>query len=560
MINMIKDLKEKITLPILVAVGLILAIICTAIIVFVSVNKSSDSELILSYKNNDQIIEIKEGETITLTCGNEVSVSVNNFSALDYPKLNWSYEMVTSNTTDSSNSEDSVTKNTVSQDISSLSSFELTEKGGRCYFSDTNPEKVKITVSGEKIVQKIFYIEFVIEQKEMEIKNTFWTAGDINYYLNNDGSIYIIYQFENNYIKGKYNYVKIDENEIDPGVMKEFKSLISDGILYQVDIDVSEEYLADKIYNNDSYVLYMYGNDEERAIYDGGWGFTKIAESIKECDEQEIDEIFNTASEKANKKISKKKLGNVANTAWNVSGVNYYFYNDGIFESISLTNHDFIKGTYTCQEVEEDFIDEKIVNEFKELMLPKKYFYVTCNVEKEIYNCENVNVTSLEIIIAQNGIKFALYDSNWDMVFDAEQIDIEAKEDFDVIFQRNIIDITGKISENSYFCNDKEYTFTSDGSYQMIDENNDLYIKGSYIAVDVYEDLIDKELLNIIKNKEYYYIEIKLDKVWHEKKDSVEDKAPPVMFLIISRNENEIHLYDSYLGSYDYVSDVIIKQ
>lgn len=536
MFEKFKEIKEKITLKMLIAAGLILAGICVVSIVIIYLCKPVTKEITIVCKYDDQVLNINNGETVTVACNTQVTADITNFISLDCPEIEWSYEIAEKNAKDQS-------------------AFEFSSVGGRSSFTDSANEKVKISAGGKNITSVEFYVEFVQEQKELEIKNTYWESGDIEYYLKDDGSVYILYRYEKNYIKGKYNYVRVDESEIDPEILKSFKEIIDDGLLYQIDIQVTEEYFDGKIYNNDSYIIYMYGNSEKRAIYDGGWDFVKEAKPVNKFDIKEIQEIFDSASKSANKKVSSKKLGSAANTAWVAKGVNYYFYDDGIFEAVSLINHDFIKGTYTCQEVGEDAIDEKIVNGFKELMTPKKYFYITCNVNKEIYNCDSINVTNLDIIIGQNGIKFALYDSNWDMVLDAEQIDMEAREDFDVLFDRTIVDITGEFSGKTYIANSVEYIFNEDGSFVMKDADNDTFMEGSYLTTDVYDDLIEESLLKKIKKKEYYYIEIDVDRIWHEKTGMDISNAPQAVFLIIAKDE-ESYLYNSYLGSFDIISDI----
>lgn len=525
---MITKIKENKIYATLAGIALTVFVAIVVILVIIIV-RASKQELDLSYVYGDKVVSINEADTIIIECGVQTSISVNNYIELNSPVIEWVAE--------------------------GENSAVLESKGQRCIAFDENEEKILVTAKGKKIVPKSFYIQFENKKIELQIKNTAWTAGNINYYLCEDGTVYIIYDDENNYIKGTYNYVRVDEDAVQTEAVTALKELVEDGVFYQVDIAVSEEYLAGAVFNNDSYVFYLYGDGNNMAIYDGGWGITKEAEPLEFEEEEVYTELFAQLQESASKKTSKKKLGNVANTAWTSKGVNYYFYADGVFESVSIVNHDFLMGKYNCKEVSAENIDEKIVEQFNELFVPKKYYYVTCNVEKEIYNGDNVSVTSLDVIIAQNGLKYALYDSNWNQIYEAKQLDLEARDDFDIFFDRNVSDITGLFSDNVYYCNGVEYWFHKDGTLDIRNEAKDILIKGQYIATDIFSDLIEENLKKEIWGKEFYYIEIDISKALYEKKDEVIEEVPACIYLIITNNDNAMYIYDSYFGTYDDVNN-----
>lgn len=516
--------RKKLVIAIIIAIIFVVAV---GLIIISNANaKKSKIDLVLSYVDlNGEVKEIHANDTITVLTNESNSVSVNNYNENDIGYIEWSTE--------------------------DISSAVIDGKISRCYLSDEVPEKIKLSASGKKINDFSFSVEFVEKQLELPIKNTAWKVGNIKYYLLEDGNFYLIYENERNYIKGKYNYVKVEEETISENSANQIKEYIENGVYYKIDIAVEEEYLANSLFNSDSYNLYMCGDGQKTVILDEGWSIVKEAESI-DIEEQDIlEEYFVDASKKAEKKVKKQDLGNVKNTGWQSEGVNYFFYSDGVFDSISIINNDYIKGTYESYEIAPEEIDENIIEAFSELMKPKKYYKVVCNVEKEIYNCENVSVTSLEIIIAQNGIKFALYDSNWNQISDAEQIDLVARDDFDIFFNRTKYDVNKEFEGKEYDCNGVKYHFEEDGTFLAEDEEYDTSIKGTYFAIDVYDDLIPAELLKVIRNKEYSFVEIKVDKIWHQRKDTVEEDPPSCIVLLIAKTDEDIYIYDNYWGTYD---------
>lgn len=530
-VNKLKELKNNKRLLIAIVVVLLLIVAFIVSILFISSRKKeSKINITLSYMSNDELVTINPGDTVLFPCGESNSVSVNNYSDIGSPFIEWS-------------SEDE-------------STAIIDGKAGRCYLSDDNLEKIMVTASGKEINDFSFFVEFVEKQLELNIKDTAWKVGNIEYYLLADGSFYLIYEGEKNYIKGKYNYVKVDEDTISENAVSEFGELFEAGVYYKIDVAVEEEYLANASYNSDKYAIYMYGDGENVAIYDEGWGLTKQAEVIEIVTTDELETYFDEARAIAGKKTSKKNLGNVLNRGWKSDGVNYYFYADGEFDSISVINNDYIKGTYVSSEIEPEEIDEELLEAFSELMVPKKYYKVTCNVNKEIYNGENISVTSLEMIIAQNGIKYAIYDSNWNQVSDAEQIELEARDDFDIFFSRAKFDVNEEFTGKTLECNGVKYHFNEDGSYLSEDEQYDTSVKGEYFAIDIYDDLLPQELARQIKSDEYYFVEIKVNKIWHERKDTVEDDIPACVCLIVTNNKDQLYIYDSYFGTYDDAYDI----
>lgn len=546
-------LREKKSLFAIIAIIVVLFVIVATI--FINLNKKNSlKDITLIYYLDDKANIISDNSIVNLYCQDINQVSVNNVSQLAGVSVNWTLSEVSEN-------------NIIS----------LTASENCCFLQSEAPGECIVTATGKGIRPVSFTAVFERREYDLEFANTAWTAGNINYYFFEDGTVYIIYEDENNYIKGNYSITKVNSPKLSKDTTNSFNEIVAGGAIYQVDIAVTSEYLSGSVFNNDGYSIYICGNQDKIAIFDSGWGFTKEAEPIAFLSQAKFDEIFGEQEEKANKKISKKKLGEIANTAWNCDGVNYYFYDDGVFEAVSIVNHDFIRGTYTCNEFKPADIDEDMVARFSAFFMPKKYYLVNCNVEKEIYKGENVSVTSLTLLIGRAGNLFAMYDSNWDQVSSITKIAMEARDDFDIFFDRNKTDINDLFKENAFECNGVRYYFCQDGTFYSCNDKNNIYIKGKYIATDVYDDLMPKELIAQIKNDLYYYAEIKIEKTWHphKSKDNNSNYSKgneyTCIYLIITesnkgkevddmKSKRDIRIYDEYYGTYDKAMEIDMQE
>lgn len=178
-------------------------------------------------------------------------------------------------------------------------------------------KNITVTVSAKGCEDATFKV--TVEEPEPEpepvvtvesLSGTAWNAEEFRYYFLENGMMYMICEDYEDYIKGTYTVSDITQEE---AAMYNVSG-ISDGVYFEVDVDVEQELYYGNEYNGEDYFLIVGTNGEDCAIYDSGWAETVTGTSANMESESDLESYFDMASNGGN-------TGSIANGS--VPGINF---------------------------------------------------------------------------------------------------------------------------------------------------------------------------------------------------------------------------------------------
>lgn len=239
--------------------------------------------MLFGWFGGKKVMELSDSK-VTVEVDDEVNVKVTNYSDIGKPELT------------AESSDESIATVSV--------------KNGTITVTGVEEGKVTVTVSArgcEDVTFKVTVEEPLpviitpIEPEELGLEGTAWEAGG-EYYLLDNGTIYMIYEDLENYIKGSYSVTPTDQDGVDDytgdsSISSDVSSFFSGGSYYIVDVDVDVEWYYGSESHSGSYYLIVYTNGYDCAIYDSGWDYTDSGYSINMKSTSELEAYFDTAAE-----------------------------------------------------------------------------------------------------------------------------------------------------------------------------------------------------------------------------------------------------------------------
>ena len=240
--------------------------------------------MLLGWFGGKKVMELSDSK-ITVEVDDEETVKVTNYSDIGKPELT------------AESSDESIATVSV--------------KNGTITVTGVEEGKVTITVSArgcEDVTFKVTVEEPLpviitpVEPDEDVLYGTAWEASGDEYYLMDNGTIYMIYEDAENYIKGAYSVTPADQDDVndrtyDSSISRELSDYFSDGSYYIVEVDVEEEWYYGSVSHTGSYYLVIYTNGYDCAIYDDGWAYVGLGTSINMKSTSELEAYFQTAAE-----------------------------------------------------------------------------------------------------------------------------------------------------------------------------------------------------------------------------------------------------------------------
>ena len=229
-------------------------------------------------------IELSEAK-VTVVMEEEVTVEVTNYEEIKEPEL----------TVESS--DEKIATVEVKDEVITVTGV---EEG-----------KVTITITAKGCEDASFKV--TVEEPELPpseviassnaLNGTAWDAAGMQYYFLDDGSMYLIYSQQEDYIKGTYSVTGTNKagaaDRAGDSVADELYDEVPEGYYYIVDVDVEQELLYGSAYSNSDaygYYLVVCSDGSNCAIYDSGWDMTSAGTDSSVLSKDELDSYFDIAS------------------------------------------------------------------------------------------------------------------------------------------------------------------------------------------------------------------------------------------------------------------------
>ena len=181
-------------------------------------------------------------------------------------------------------------------------------------------KNITVTISAKGCEDASFKVtvEEPEEVVEAELNGTAWDAEGFKYYFLENGTMYMISEEQENYIKGTYTTASLTQEKAEnyAGGEDPFNS-ISDGVYFLVEVDVEQELYYGSEREEDDYYLVVCTNGKKCEIYDSGWDYVFAGSSTAMENESNLDSYFEMASSSGGGNSS----GSVV--AGSVQGINF---------------------------------------------------------------------------------------------------------------------------------------------------------------------------------------------------------------------------------------------
>ncbi|MDE6714742.1 MAG: hypothetical protein K2K20_13535 [Lachnospiraceae bacterium] len=221
--------------------------------------------------------EIVLSETkVTVVMEEEVTIEVENYKDLGKPEL-------------------TATVQEGKEDL-----IEVEVKGDEIIVTGIEEGKnITVTISAKGCEDASFKVtvEEPEEVVEIELSGTAWDAEGFKYYFLENGTMYMISEEQENYIKGTYTVTSLTQEKAENYVGGEnpFNS-VSDGVYFLVEVDVEQELYYGNEYEEDDYYLVVCTNGKKCEIYDSSWDYVAVGSSATMESESDLDSYFEMAS------------------------------------------------------------------------------------------------------------------------------------------------------------------------------------------------------------------------------------------------------------------------
>ncbi len=160
-------------------------------------------------------------------------------------------------------------------------------------------KNITVTISAKGCEDASFKVtvEEPEEVVEVGLSGTAWDAEGFKYYFFENGTMYMISEEQENYIKGTYTTSSLTQEKAEnyAGGEDPFNS-ISDGVYFLVEVDVEQEFYYGSEREEDDYYLVVCTNGKKCEIYDSGWDYVFVGSSTAMETESNLDSYFEMAS------------------------------------------------------------------------------------------------------------------------------------------------------------------------------------------------------------------------------------------------------------------------
>ncbi len=136
------------------------------------------------------------------------------------------------------------------------------------------------------------------EEVKVELSKTAWDAEGFKYYFLENGTMYMISEEQENYIRGTYTITDLTQEKAEnyAGGEDPFSG-IADGVYFLVEVDVEQElYYGNEYEGDDDYYLVVCTNGKKCEIYDSSWDYVFAGSSAVMETESDLDSYFDMSS------------------------------------------------------------------------------------------------------------------------------------------------------------------------------------------------------------------------------------------------------------------------
>lgn len=158
-------------------------------------------------------------------------------------------------------------------------------------------KNITVTISAKGCEDASFKVtvEEPEEVVEVELSGTAWNAEGFRYYFLENGTMYMISEEQEDYIKGTYTVSSITQEKAEnySGGEDILNNSISGGDYFLVEVDVELELYYGNEYQEDDYYLIVCTDGRNCAIYDSGWDYVMVGTSTNM--ESDLDSYFEAA-------------------------------------------------------------------------------------------------------------------------------------------------------------------------------------------------------------------------------------------------------------------------
>ena len=159
-------------------------------------------------------------------------------------------------------------------------------------------KNITVTISAKGCEDASFKVtvEEPEEVVEVGLSGTAWDAEGFRYFFLENGSMYMISEEQEDYIKGTYTVSSITQEEAEnySGGEILINNNISGGVYFLVEVDVELELYYGNEYQENDYYLIVCTDGRNCAIYDSGWDYVMVGSSTNM--ESDLDSYFEAAS------------------------------------------------------------------------------------------------------------------------------------------------------------------------------------------------------------------------------------------------------------------------
>ncbi len=153
---------------------------------------------------------------------------------------------------------------------------------------------ITVTVSAKGCEDASFKVTVEEPEEEVELPGTAWEVDGFRYYFMENGTMYMIFEEQEDYIKGTYTVTNIEQKDVEDYVSVSTAAFdsISEGTYFLVEVDVEQEIYYGNEYEEEDYYLIVCTDGKDCAIYDSGWDYVASGASTTMEAESDLDSYF----------------------------------------------------------------------------------------------------------------------------------------------------------------------------------------------------------------------------------------------------------------------------